>query len=115
MRVSEVSLGTVELGMEYGLKAGGEPGVPAESDARILLNRAIDSGVNFILVTKSGTAMKHSWITRSASFAYFTNHLFGYVSELNTNFRSFQWRTKLTEPSIPWMAGKERIVTPFFS
>ena len=48
LRVSEVSLGTVELGMEYGLKAGGEPGVPAESDARILLNRAIDSGVNFI-------------------------------------------------------------------
>lgn len=48
LRVSEVSLGTVELGMEYGLQAGGEPGVPAESDARVLLNRAIDSGVNFI-------------------------------------------------------------------
>ncbi len=48
LRVSEVSLGTVELGMEYGLKAGGEPGVPAETDARDLLNRALDSGVNFI-------------------------------------------------------------------
>lgn len=48
LRVSEVSLGTVELGMEYGLKADGEPGVPAETDARNLLNRAIDSGVNYI-------------------------------------------------------------------
>ncbi len=48
LRVSEVSLGTVELGMEYGLKEDGESSVPAETDARNLLNRAIDSGVNFI-------------------------------------------------------------------
>ena len=46
--VSEVSLGTVELGMEYGLKEDGESSVPAETVARNLLNRAIDSGVNFI-------------------------------------------------------------------
>lgn len=48
LSVSEVSLGTVELGMEYGLKEDGESSVPAEADARNLLNRAIDSGVNFI-------------------------------------------------------------------
>ena len=46
--VSEISLGTVELGMEYGLKEDGESSVPAETVARNLLNRAIDSGVNFI-------------------------------------------------------------------
>ena len=46
--VSEVSLGTVELGMEYGLKEDDESSVPAETVARNLLNRAIDSGVNFI-------------------------------------------------------------------
>ena len=48
LSVSEVSLGTVELGMEYGLKDDGESSVPAETVARNLLNRAIDSGVNFI-------------------------------------------------------------------
>ncbi len=48
LSVSEVSLGTVELGMEYGLKEDGESSVPAETVARNLLNRAIDSGVNFI-------------------------------------------------------------------
>lgn len=48
LSVSEVSLGTVELGMEYGLKEEGVSSVPAEADARNLLNRAIDSGVNFI-------------------------------------------------------------------
>ena len=48
LSISEVSLGTVELGMEYGLKEDGESSVPAETDARRLLNRAIDSGVNFI-------------------------------------------------------------------
>ena len=46
--VSEISLGTVELGMEYGLKEGDESTVPRETDARRLLNRAIDAGVNFI-------------------------------------------------------------------
>ena len=48
LSVSEVSLGTVELGMEYGLREDDETTVPAETVARNLLNRAIDSGVNFI-------------------------------------------------------------------
>ncbi len=48
LSVSEVSLGTVELGMEYGLRESNESSVPAETDARNLLNRAIDMGVNFI-------------------------------------------------------------------
>jgi hypothetical protein len=33
--------------------------------------------VNLILFTMSGTAMKHSWMTMSASLAYLTNHLLG--------------------------------------
>jgi len=48
LSVSEVSLGTVELGMEYGLKEEDESSVPAETDAMNLLNQALDSGVNFI-------------------------------------------------------------------
>tara|TARA_B100000029_G_scaffold516847_1_gene636416 strand:- start:105854 stop:106810 length:957 start_codon:yes stop_codon:yes gene_type:complete len=46
--VSEISLGTVELGMEYGLKDRKESNIPTEQDADYLLNHAIDSGINFI-------------------------------------------------------------------
>ena len=46
--VSEISLGTVELGMDYGIPVGDEHRRPAEADAARLLNRALDLGVNFI-------------------------------------------------------------------
>ncbi len=46
--VSEISLGTVELGMDYGIPVGNEHRRPAEADAARLLNRALDLGVNFI-------------------------------------------------------------------
>lgn len=46
--VSEISLGTVELGMDYGIPVGSEHRRPAEADATRLLNRALDLGVNFI-------------------------------------------------------------------
>ncbi len=48
LSVSEISLGTVELGMNYGIPVGTEHLRPAEEDAARLLNRALDLGVNFI-------------------------------------------------------------------
>jgi len=48
LSISEVSLGTVELGMEYGLKGTMESKIPTEVDAHHLLNRALDLGMNFI-------------------------------------------------------------------
>jgi 1-deoxyxylulose-5-phosphate synthase len=46
--VSEISLGTVELGLNYGVPVDGEHLRPPEEQARRLLNRALDLGVNFI-------------------------------------------------------------------
>jgi 1-deoxyxylulose-5-phosphate synthase len=48
-KVSEISLGTAEIGMPYGIAGNGKaPSVPNERDAAALLNRALDLGVNFI-------------------------------------------------------------------
>jgi aryl-alcohol dehydrogenase-like predicted oxidoreductase len=46
--VSEISLGTVELGMNYGVPVAGEHLRPPEEQAARLLNSALDMGVNFI-------------------------------------------------------------------
>lgn len=46
--VSEISLGTVEIGMPYGIAENGNVAVPDESSAGRLLNHALDIGVNFI-------------------------------------------------------------------
>jgi 1-deoxyxylulose-5-phosphate synthase len=48
LRVSEIGLGTVELGLDYGVPVSGEHLRPAEEHAARLLNRALDLGVNFI-------------------------------------------------------------------
>ena len=48
LSVSEVGLGTVELGIDYGIRTGLESNQPPEADAVSLLNRAIDCGVNLI-------------------------------------------------------------------
>ena len=48
LQVSEISLGTVELGLDYGVPVGAEHLRPAEQDAARLLNRALDLGINFI-------------------------------------------------------------------
>jgi aryl-alcohol dehydrogenase-like predicted oxidoreductase len=48
LMVSEISLGTVELGMDYGIPVGTEHLRPSETDAARLLHRALDLGVNFI-------------------------------------------------------------------
>ncbi len=48
LKVSEISLGTVEIGLDYGIAANGHAHRPAESEAARLLHRALDLGVNFI-------------------------------------------------------------------
>lgn len=48
LNVSEIGLGTVELGIDYGIRTGPNSNQPTEEEANELLNRAIDSGVNLI-------------------------------------------------------------------
>jgi len=48
LRVSEIGLGTVELGLEYGIAAEGTPLKPSRADAAKVLNQALDRGINFI-------------------------------------------------------------------
>jgi aryl-alcohol dehydrogenase-like predicted oxidoreductase len=48
LRVSEISLGTVEIGKDYGIPVDGEKLRPTETEAARLLNSALDRGVNFI-------------------------------------------------------------------
>jgi aryl-alcohol dehydrogenase-like predicted oxidoreductase len=47
-QVSEISLGTVELGLDYGVPVEGEQQRPPEEQAGFLLNQALDRGVNLI-------------------------------------------------------------------
>ena len=48
LQVSEISLGTVELGMDYGIPMQGAHRQPSEAGAARLLNRALDLGINLI-------------------------------------------------------------------
>lgn len=48
LQVSEIGLGTVELGLDYGVPVDGEHLRPSEEQAARLLNRALDLGVTFI-------------------------------------------------------------------
>jgi aryl-alcohol dehydrogenase-like predicted oxidoreductase len=48
LQVSEISLGTVEIGIDYGIPVVGEGRRPSEAEATDTLNRALDLGVNFI-------------------------------------------------------------------
>jgi aryl-alcohol dehydrogenase-like predicted oxidoreductase len=48
LHISEIGLGTVELGLDYGVPVAGEHLRPPEERAAHLLNRALDLGVNFI-------------------------------------------------------------------
>ena len=53
LQVSEIGLGTVELGMDYGLPVNNQHVKPSEADATRLLNQALDWGVNFIDTARS--------------------------------------------------------------
>lgn len=46
LQVSAITLGTVSLGVEYGIEAPGEFGRPAEADSIRLLQQAADAGIN---------------------------------------------------------------------
>src|ERR1039457_1305833 len=46
LRVSEISLGTVSLGADYGLPAPGEFGRPERRDAVRVIHAAADAGIN---------------------------------------------------------------------
>ena len=46
--ISEISLGTVEIGMPYGIPENGNFLAPDETSAVRLLNDALDRGINFI-------------------------------------------------------------------
>lgn len=45
--VSALSLGTVELGVDYGIPASGDFGRPEEAEAVRILEEAVDNGINF--------------------------------------------------------------------
>jgi 1-deoxyxylulose-5-phosphate synthase len=53
LRISEIGLGTVELGLDYGVPVSGEHLRPPEEHAARLLNQALDLGVNFIDTARS--------------------------------------------------------------
>lgn len=48
LSVSRLALGTVELGVDYGIPAPGHFGKPSVAEAIRLVHSAIDSGINFI-------------------------------------------------------------------
>lgn len=48
MDVSALALGTVELGLDYGIVAPGEFGRPTQADAIRLVHAALDAGINLI-------------------------------------------------------------------
>lgn len=48
MRVSALALGTVELGVDYGIRVPGHYGRPPLEDAIALVHAALDAGINFI-------------------------------------------------------------------
>jgi len=48
LMVSPISLGTVELGLDYGVPVNDEHLRPPEKQATLLLNKALDLGVNYI-------------------------------------------------------------------
>lgn len=53
LKVSVLALGTVELGLDYGIAAPGAFGRPAEADAIRLVHTALDAGITFIDTARS--------------------------------------------------------------
>ena len=48
LEVSAFALGTVELGLDYGIQAPGHSGRPVREDAIRLVHYALDAGINLI-------------------------------------------------------------------
>jgi aryl-alcohol dehydrogenase-like predicted oxidoreductase len=53
VKASALALGTVELGLDYGIAVPGEFGRPTEAEAARLVHAAIDSGINLIDTARS--------------------------------------------------------------
>lgn len=53
LRVSALALGTVELGLEYGIAAPGEYGRPSEAEAVHLVHVALEAGITLIDTARS--------------------------------------------------------------
>ncbi len=79
--VSGISLGTVEIGLDYGIGPDGQARRPPESDAHRLLHRALDLGVNFIdtaraygeseaIIGRSIRDRRHEYVLCSKVLAY---------------------------------------------
>lgn len=66
-QVSEISLGTVEIGMPYGIAENGTAPIPDEATSARLLNYALDQGINYIDTARAygesegiiGRALRH--------------------------------------------------------
>ncbi|HWQ53058.1 MAG TPA: aldo/keto reductase [Bryobacteraceae bacterium] len=67
LQVSVISLGTVELGLDYGIAPQAGEGRPDDAEAARLLHRALDLGINLIDTARAygeserriGSALKH--------------------------------------------------------
>lgn len=81
LRVSEASLGAVEIGLAYGIPVEGKVQKPSEKEAHELLHGALDMGINFIDTARAygeseeiiGRALKgrrHEYILASKTLHY---------------------------------------------
>ncbi|MCB9161239.1 MAG: aldo/keto reductase [Caldilineaceae bacterium] len=59
LRVSALALGTVELGLDYGIHAPGQVGRPTEDEAIRLVHAALDAGINFVDTRAYGESRAH--------------------------------------------------------
>lgn len=48
LRISAIALGTVELGLHYGIAAAGQAGKPSPQEAEHLVKQALEQGINFL-------------------------------------------------------------------
>src|SRR5258706_10316303 len=53
LNVSEISLGTVQMGMDYGFKSNSDYGKPDVKESIRLLHAALDQGINLIDTARS--------------------------------------------------------------
>ncbi len=53
LKVSTLALGTVELGLDYGIEAPGRFGQPSQEAAVRLVHAALDAGINFLDTARS--------------------------------------------------------------
>lgn len=72
LQVSAIGLGTVELGMEYGIADGRPLRAPSREEAARVLNQALDSGINYIDTARAYRASEDviGWALKSRRSEY---------------------------------------------